>query len=145
MDMSKLKPNERTIEILNPDGISGPIGLRVTIMSISDTRMKKIRRQIQDKKTQREARGKTFKAEEIDENQNELIFSASLGWEWYNPTGAPGDEKYDAKEMGSYNGKQLEYTKDNFMFLLTEHEWFVDQMAEGITAEKDFFENSKAI
>lgn len=124
VDISTIKPNERTIEMHHPADETQLIGIRVSLMAIADPRMKKIRRNIQDAKLRLEARGKNFKAEDVEENQNNLIFNALTGWEWYD---------------ADFHGKKPEFNKQSVFAVLTELEWFADQIAEEISDEKAFF------
>lgn len=139
MDISTLTPKERIVEILNP-ATDAPIGIRVSLISISDPRMKKIKRKIQDAKLRLDARGKSFKAEDIEDNTNETIFSALTSWEFYNPTGKTGDKGYDADAHASYRGdKSPAFNQKNVYAILNELEWFADQLAEAIGDQKAFF------
>lgn len=142
MDLTSLKPTERVIEILHP-ATETPIGLRVTLLSIEDDRMKSIRRQITDNSLKLQARGKSFKAEELERNQNMLMFTGTTGWEWYNPTGKEGDKGYDPDAMPNFNGEQPAYNQKNFLELAEELYWFADQVQEAIGDTKAFFANSK--
>ena len=144
MELTNLKPTDRTIEITSP--VSGaPIGVRVRVMSIEDDRLKRIKRQITDEKLKLDARNKAFKADELERNANMLAFNATLGWEWYNPTGEPGDESYDPDRMPSFKGEQPEYNQKNFIEIVTELPWFGEQIQQEIGETKSFFDNSKTI
>lgn len=142
MDVSKLKPLERTIEILNPE-TDTPLGIRVRLMSIEDDRLKKLKRTFTDERLKRDGKGKTFKTEEIERNANMLLFTASLGWEWYNPTGKEGDHGYDADMMPDWKGEVPEYNQRNFTEVLVEFPQFAAQISEAIDETKAFFDNSK--
>lgn len=138
MDLSSIKPTERTIEITHP-GTGLPIGLRVNLLSIEDDRMKRIKRQITDESLKLQAKGKAFKAEELERNTNTLMFTGTTGWEWYNPTGAEGDEGYDADAMPNFNGEQPVYNQKNFLAVTGELSWVADQIQEAIGETKAFF------
>ena len=130
MDISELKPaDERVIEITHP-GTGDPIGVRVSLMSITDARMVKIKRKIQDERLRLEARGKNFKADDIEENRNELSFRAMTGWEWYDGANFKGD-------------KNPVFNRATVDTVLTELPWFRDQIEEGVSDEKSFFTTSK--
>lgn len=144
MELTNLKPTDRTIEIVSP--VSGqPIGVRVRVMSIEDDRLKRIKRQITDDSLKLQAKNKAFKAEELEQNANKLMFGGTLGWEWYNPTGEEGDEGYDAEQMPVFKGEQPEYNQKNFVAVVTELPWFGEQIQEAIGETKSFFDNSKTI
>ena len=141
MDVSKLKPLERTIEILNPENDT-PLGIRVRVMSIEDERLKKIKRAFSDERLKRDSKGKALKTEEIERNAHMLLFTASLGWEWYNPTGKDGGHGHDADAMPDWKGQVPEYNQRNFIEVLSEFPQFATQMSEAIDETKAFFANS---
>jgi len=138
MDIASIKPSERMVEIVHPK-TEKPIGIRVSVMSMTDERMKKIRRAIQNEKLRLDARGKNFKAEDVEANQNDLLFSAMTGWQWYNPTGEKNDKDFDADADATFHGKKPEFTKQNVIAVLTELEWIADQISAAISDEKAFF------
>lgn len=137
-DLATIKPSEISIEVFHPSTESN-IGLRVGLLSMTDPRMKKVRRKILDEKLRRETKGKNFKAEEIEDNQNELIFNAMTSWEWYNPTGNKGDKGYDPEADLTFHGQKPEFNRKNVFDVLTELEWVADQISEAISDEKRFF------
>lgn len=138
MDLSEIKPVERIVEILHPKS-DAPLGLRVSLRSINDPAMKAAKRRIQDEKTRLDKAGKILKAERIEENQNDLIYGAMTGWEWYNPTGKQGDEGFDPNADLTFKGKKPEFNKPSVLMVLNELEWVVDQLADAISEEKAFF------
>lgn len=142
MDISAVKPTNRTIEIKHP-GTGQPIGLRVIIVSVEDDRLKAVKRSIMDRRLYLEQRGKTFKAEEVEENTQNLLFTATLGWEWYNPTGEEGDDGFDAEAMPDFEGEQPIFNQRNFRRVATKLSWFADQINEEIGERKAFFGNSE--
>lgn len=137
-DLSTIKPVERMVEILHPN-TDKPVGLRVTLMSMLDPRMKKLKRQLQDERNKRAQRGKIFKAEETEENQNKLVFAAMTGWFWYNPTGKKGDEGFDDEADLNFHGKKPEFNQKNVYDVFNELEWVVNQLVDAIDDEKAFF------
>ena len=137
-DIAAITPQERFIDILHPV-TEKPVGLRVGIMSISDPRMKRIKRKIQDEKLRLEARGKNFKSADIEENSNSLIVSAMTFWEWYNPTGKKDDEGFDPEQDLTFKGKKPEFNEKNATEVLQELSWVADQISEEISNEKAFF------
>lgn len=138
-DISNIKPNERVIEMVHPADETQLLGIRVSIMTMSDERMKKIRRQIQDEKLRLDARGKNFKAEDVEENQTKLIFGAMTDWEWYNPTGIPGDKDYDPDAQATFKGQVPPFNRATVFAVLNELEWFAEQLSAHISDEKAFF------
>lgn len=146
MELTSIKPMDRTIEIVSPEASAHNLGIRVTLLSIDDDRMEKIKRGITNNRLALEARGKHFKAEDIEENNRDLLFTAITGWEWYNPTGndakAPG---YNPEAMPKYNGEVPEFNKKNVMNMLKSVPWFHAQINEAVADTKAFFTNSKAV
>ncbi len=128
MDLNDLKPTERLVEILHP-GTGEPIGIRVSIMSITDERMNKLRRKIQDERLRLETRGKNFKSDDVEENRNHLSFAAMTAWDWY------GDITFD--------GVKPAFNQSQVSKVLTAFPWFRDQVEEAISDEKAFFTPSK--
>lgn len=143
MDLATLKPTERTIEITHP-ALGSPLGIRVTLLSIDDERMKRIKRQITDESLSRQAKNKPLKSDELERNTNMLMFTATTGWEWYNPTGDEGDAGYDADAMPEFNGSVPVYNQKNFIDVVTDLPWFAEQVQEAIGETKAFFDSSKS-
>lgn len=137
-DLANIKPTSRTIEIRHP-GTGRPLGVRVPLVSLDDERLTKLKRSITDKRMHLEARGKTFKAEDIEANRLSIIMTAMTGWEWYNPTGKEGDEGYDPEEQATFNGEIPEYKPSNVRAVLTELTWFGDQINEALGETESFF------
>ena len=147
-DISAIQPSNRTVEIVHPADPAMTIGIRVSIVSINDERVKKVRRKIQDEKLRLESRGKAFKADDVESNTNELLFNAMTGWEWYNPTGKPGDKGFDEARQASWKGNPSpEFNRATVMSILNDPTayWIADQISEAISDEKAFFSNSKTI
>lgn len=141
MDLATIKPSERVIEILHP-ATELPVGIRVSLLSIEDDRMKAIRRQITDNSLKMQAKNKAFKAEELERNQNMLMFTGTTGWEWYNPSGDKDDKGHDPDAMPDFNGEVPAYNQKNFLAVAGDLYWFADQVQEGIGDTKAFFGNS---
>lgn len=124
MDISGIKSSERIFQIKHP--ASGEdLGISISLMSYDDARMKKIRRRILDRRLHLDARGKHIKAEEIDENSNELCFSAMTGWDW------SGD--------ANFRGKKPEFNRVAVFEVFQDLPWFRDQIDEALGDEKSFF------
>lgn len=132
MDIANIAPSERTIEIHHPANEAELMEIRVSLMSINDKRMKKIKRRIHDEKLRLEARGKNFKSEDIEDNLQTMCFEAMTGWEWYG-------------EDATFHGEKPEFNKKNVLKVFTECEWFLDQVSEGVSEERAFFTKSNVI
>lgn len=141
MEISSFKPSERVIEMMSPTRNPVRIGVRVSLISIADPRMKKIKRKIQDRKLYLEARGKNFKADEIEENRSDITFEAMTGWEWYK-IDKDGNESADG-EQATFHGKVPAFNRVEVYAVFDELSWFRDQIDEAIGEEKDFFVQSK--
>jgi hypothetical protein len=141
-DLATIKTTDRTIEMIHP--ASGErVGVRVNIVSIDDERLMKVKREITDRRLYLEARGKSFKSEDIEQNKNNILFAAMTGWEWYNPTGKEDDEGFDPDAQAVFNGTIPDFTKRNVVDVFKVIPWFSDQINEGIGETKSFFDNSK--
>jgi len=132
MDIAEIQPSERMIEIHHPADETALMGIRVTLISITDPRMKTIKRKIQDAKLKLDAKGKNFKSEDIEENANAMLFQAMTGWDWYG-------------KDATFKGKKPAFDRASVFDVLTTVEWFADQLTEAITDEKAFFTASKTI
>lgn len=142
MDLSTLKTGDRTIEVASP--VTGEnLGIRISVMSIDDDRMQKVKRRITDERLRLEARGKVFKAEEIEENRHNLLFAAMSGWEWYNPTGKEGDEGYDKDAAPTFEGSVPDFNRKDVINVLTKLSWLTDLINEAVGDTKAFFAVSK--
>ncbi len=137
-DLSTIKQTDRTIEIVHPVTAEN-IGLRITLVSLDDERMTKIRRSITDRRLHLEARGKSFKADEVEENADNVIFTATVDWEWYNPTGSEGDKGYREDAMPNFKGEQPEFNRKNFFALIDEISWIKTQINEALGDTRAFF------
>jgi len=139
MDLSQIKTGDRTIEILHP-ATGEKLGVRVNLVSIDDERLTKAKRVITDRRLYLEARGKVFKAEEIEENKINLLFAAMTGWEWYAQQATDDTPAIDAP---TFHGEIPEFNRRNVNAVLYELAWFNDQVNEAIGETKAFFEPSK--
>jgi len=124
MDIKDLKPVERVIEIVHP--VTGEnIGIKVSLLSLKDERMKRIKRKLVDERLMLESKGKTLKSEDIERNGDVLLFNAMTGWEWY------GDI--------TFNGEKPAFNRKNVMEILDQLVFFKDQLEEAINDEQAFF------
>lgn len=124
MDLSKIKSSERIIEIVSPkDG--SELGVRVTLVSLNDPKLTKIKRKIQDERIRLQSRGKDFKAEDIEDNKNTLIFNAVTGWDW--------------SKDATFHGEKPQFNLTNFNNVTKELPWFRDQIEKAFEDEEAFF------
>lgn len=129
MDISKLKPVERTIEIKHPvTGLN--LGVSVTIISPDDERLKAATRAVQDRNLLNRQKNKTITTVDVEENTTKLMVAAILSWNWYG------------KDI-DFEGKKPEFTPENVKKILTTPglEWFRRQIDEELSETKSFFIN----
>lgn len=124
MDISTLVPNERIIEIKHPAN-DEKLGIRVTIVSLNDNKTKQIRRQFINKRLELEKKGKSFKADDIEENETDLLIASMTGWDWYD---------------AEFHGEKLDFNESNIKKVFRELPWFKDQISEAVSDEKAFFQ-----
>ena len=133
MDISDIKTVDRTVEIRHPKS-GEPLGIRLKIMSLDDERLAPMKRKLLDRRLYLEARGKTFKADEIEENKINLMIAAITDWEWYKPEGAT--------EAPSFHGEaDPDFNRKNVAAILTELPWFAEQVGEAAGETESFFDN----
>lgn len=133
-DISEIKSQDRTIEITHP-GTGENLGIRVTLMSIDDERLQKIKRSITDRRLHLEARGKTLRADEIEENKITIYATSITGWEWYALS--------EGIAPVLFHGDIPEFNRRNVVAVLTELTWFADQINAELNETKAFFGRSK--
>lgn len=126
MDLANLKPVERMIDILHPS-TGEKIGVSVTVLSINDEKMAAAKRRVQNKKLELDRRGKTFKADDLEENEMELLTTAITGWNW------EGDV--------DFHGEKPAFNEKNVKAVLKELTWFKQQIMEAVGDEKAFFQH----
>lgn len=126
MDLANIKPVERMIDILHPS-TGEKIGVSVTVLSINDEKMAAAKRRIQNKKLELDRRGKTFKADDLEENEMELLTTAITGWNW------EGDV--------DFHGEKPAFNEKNVKAVLKELTWFKQQIMEAVGDEKAFFQH----
>lgn len=145
MDISTLKPTERVVKIVHPS-TGKELGISVVLMSVDDPRMAKVKRRITDRKLQLEARGKTFKTAELEENSNDIVFTAMTGWSW-KAEDEQKDEKgniiKEAIEQPTFRGSIPEFNRKNVFEVFNELEWFRAQLDEELGDSKAFFLHSE--
>lgn len=128
-DIGKIKPSERKVEIKNP-GTGKKEGITVGILSIDDEQMKRIKRKITDRRIDLEKKGKAFKANELEDNRNAIIFEGMTGWEW--------TEDEDG-EPALFNGKVPEFNRANVYEVFEAAPWFAEQLKEEMSDTESFF------
>lgn len=140
MDITSVKPNESILSIVHP-ATGKNLGIVISLLSISDPKMKKIKRQIQDRALQLQRKGKGFDSAQLDENENVLLFNAMTGWTWGTPTDDEGKE-IPGETPALFHGETPAFTKENVFKVFNELEWFRDQIDEKVSDTKSFFQAS---
>lgn len=139
MDIGQIKPSENVLEIIHP-GSKQNLGIRISLLSIDDERMKKIRRQILDRQIDLQRKGKAFKSEQIDDNTNLLLFSAMIGWEWYGITIPATATEPERHEPASFHGQNPTFNQTNVYAVFNELTWFRDQIDAKVGDTESFFQ-----
>ena len=127
MDISTLIPVERIIEIKHPVKDEN-LGIRVNIISLNDEKMKQIRRKFINKRIELEKKGKSFRADDIENNEIDLLVACITGWDWYG-------------EDVTFNGSKPDFNEANVRNVLNTFGWFKDQISEAVGDEKAFFQS----
>lgn len=127
MDISTLIPVERIIEIKHPVKDEN-LGIRVNIISLNDEKMKQIRRKFINKRIELEKKGKSFRADDIESNEIDLLVACITGWDWYG-------------EDITFNGSKPDFNEANVRNVLNTFGWFKDQVSEAVGDEKAFFQS----
>lgn len=125
MDICEIKPVQREIDIVHP--ASGePLGIKVTVLSLNDPKMSYLKRRIVNQRLELERRGKTFKADDIEENNVALLIAAMVDWKW------EGDI--------DFQGEKPEFNEKNIKEVFKSLPWFKNQISEAVGDEESFFQ-----
>lgn len=117
MDFSEVKLSERVIDILHPK-TGEETGIKVSLVSVEDAKLKHIKRKIRDERMRLEARGKSFKSEDEEDNLDKILFTAMTGWVW-------GGEAIWRGQKPEFNLKNVKDVFENFIS-------FRQQVAEAV-------------
>lgn len=128
-DISQISYVEKTIEIVHP-ATKEPLGINVTLMSPEDKRLERIKTKIMDERLALEAKGKNFKAEQINKNRDMILFRAMTGWEWEGET--------------TFEGEKPEFTQANVLSVFNKLSWFRSQVDEAFSELEGFFNTTKS-
>jgi hypothetical protein len=123
MDIGSIKASTFSLEIKHPS-TGESVGLTVELVSPTDDRFKRIERKVTDVAMKKRARGKTFTADELEENRNALIASTIVGWKW--------------SKDGSFGGEKLEFNSSNVAKVLAV-DWIRGQIDEALAEPANFF------
>lgn len=128
-DISEISYVEKTIEIVHP-ATKEPLGISVTVMSPDDPRLETIKTKIMDERLSLEAKGKNFKAEQINKNRDMVLFRAMTGWKWSGDT--------------TFKGDKPEFVQVNVLTVFNELPWFRKQIDEAFSELEGFFNDTKS-
>lgn len=128
-DISEINYVEKTIEIAHP-ATKEPLGVSVTIMSPDDPRLERTKTKIMDERLALEAKGKNFKAEQINKNRDMILFRAMTAWKWDGDT--------------SFEGEKPELTQVNALKVFAKLPWFRSQIDEAFSELESFFNTTKS-
>lgn len=123
MDISNLKPAEGLLKIVHPS-TGEELGITVSTIYIEDEELQRIRRSIRNRANKLSARGANFKAEEEEENLHDLCAKAIQSWDWGEHT---------------FHGVKPECTPKVIKEVFAELPWFLRQVNEFISEQKNFF------
>jgi len=107
-----------------------PLGVSVTLMSPDDKRLERIKTRIMDERLALEAKGKNFKADQINKNRDMILFRAMTGWEWFGDT--------------SFEGEKPELNQLNVLKVFSKLPWFRSQIDESFSELESFFNVTKS-
>lgn len=138
VDVTGIKPIERDVEIINPE-TGAPLGIRLTMISMDDPRMKQLMREITDQAQKLARRNKNFNSEQLEQNTNAIMYRSTLGWTWYNPEGD------DADTAPTLDGESNPpFNKQNYYRML-DMPWFKRQLNDELEDTNAFFAKSGLI
>ena len=123
MDIGKLGVKGRVYEVAHPK-TGDAIGIRVMLLSLEDDKVKRLRRQIMDRASKLQLKGKFITAVEQEANHIDLLFAAVEGWDWY------GDV--------DFNGAKPAFNRGTFGQICEALPWFKEQLDEQISETANF-------
>lgn len=128
VDISQISYVEKTVEIKHP-ATKEALGITVTLMSPDDPRLEVTKSKIMDERLALEAKGKNFKAEQINKNRDMILFRAMTKWEW------SGDMNFE--------GEKPEFVQVNVLKVFNKLPWFRQQIDEAFSELEGFFSDTK--
>lgn len=124
MDISTIIPDDREIEIKHPSTGEG-VGFFVSLRPMHSDEIKKAERAIANRALKLRARGKTFTADEIEENVTSLMCIAVSGWRFEGDT--------------TFEGEQPKCTPENIRRIVS-REWIREQIDQELGDVASFFQ-----
>lgn len=131
-DLSTLKPAQGVELRIKHPATEAFVGVRIFTISPQDPKMRSIRRMITDQRIKLEAKGKYFKAEDLEQNQRNFLFAAMTGWDW---------GKDDNGEEATFEGGKPDFDKTTVNKVFDSLPWMQSQLDEFLAEDKNFFAN----
>ena len=128
-DISEIAYIEKTVEIIHP-ATKEPLGISISLMSPDDPRLETIKSKIMDERLALEAKGKNFKAEQINKNRDMVLFRSMTGWKWDGDT--------------SFEGEKPDFIQVNVLKVFNKLPWFRKQVDEAFSELEGFFSDTKS-
>ena len=124
MDISTITANSSELAIIHP-ATEEPIGLVLSILPLSDPKVKAVTHQIQTKLMRK--RKQRFTPQEIEQNLVDIMVAAISGLRW--------------EEGASWNGEQPKYSEKVIREIIEpdDKDWLRDQIQESIGDTASFF------
>ena len=99
-------------------------------MSPDDPRLERIKTKILDERLALEAKGKNFKADQINKNRDMILFRAMTAWDWSGDT--------------TFEGEKPELNQVNVLKVFAKLPWFRTQIDEAFSELEGFFSTTKS-
>lgn len=128
-DISEINYVEKTVEIVHP-ATKELLGISVSLMSPDDPRLERIKTKILDERLALEAKGKNFKADQINKNRDMILFRAMTAWDWSGDT--------------TFEGEKPELNQVNALKVFAKLPWFRTQIDEAFSELEGFFNTTKS-
>lgn len=126
MDISKIIPVEKFVEILHP-ATEEKLGVKVSLVSVNSEKVKTVKRAVANANLKRQMNNKNIKIDEFEENVTSLLVACITSWDWYGDT--------------TFNGKKPELNEKNIKEVFAALPWFKEQLVNAINDEKSFFQD----
>ena len=140
VDIAEVKTSELKRKIVYPEGhdLAGDwMGITISVVQLEDDKTQQARRRIMDSRLKKDAKGKTLTAEEVEENQLDILYSCMTGWDWSGGE----DEKVNKVDAATFNGETPAFNRRDVKKVLATLPWFRKQVDDAIDEAQGFFES----
>jgi hypothetical protein len=134
-NIGAIKSTATTFDVPRPDTARFS-GVRLTLLPMDAPEVKSVKRTIRDEELRLQARGKHFKAADIETNNIKLATALLVGWEWTKDADNEQATYPDDKSIPEFNEKNV---KD----VLTNVEWMLTFIMNQYDDEAGFYKRSK--